>query len=180
MTNTVVRKDFSLVQTDLEHYTENPINQNDEVCDILTKNMTQAIFPVSVYIGKDASGETRPSQKCNLILTFDGEKCTISGGDEDIPSSGSGEFIEKGSGRPEYKDYQWQGVGKADERDILRLSYSVEFKKGRVIGKKTDKSGKTVDWILENDIQVSATDTLVVQTREANQKVFFSPKYVKQ
>ena len=180
VTNTVVRKDFSLVQTDLEHYTENPINQNDEVCDILTKNMTQAIFPVSVYIGKDASGETRPSQKCNLILTFDGEKCTISGGDEDIPSSGSGEFIEKGSGRPEYKDYQWQGVGKADERDILRLSYSVEFKKGRVIGKKTDKSGKTVDWILENDIQVSATDTLVVQTREANQKVFFSPKYVKQ
>ncbi len=180
VTTTVVRKDFSMVNSDIEHYTENPINQNDEVCDILTKNMTQAIFPVSVNIGKDASGETRPSQKCNLILTFDGEKCTISGGDEDIPSSGSGEFIEKGSGRPEYKDYQWQGVGKADERDILRLSYSVEFKKGRVIGKKTDKSGKTVDWILENDIQVSATDTLVVQTREANKKEFFSPKYVKQ
>ena len=180
VTTQVVRKDFSLVNSDLEHYTENPVNQNDEICGIISKNMTQAIFPISVNIGKDASGETRPSQNCNLILTFDGDKCTISGDDEEIPSSGSGEFIVNGTEKSEYKDYQWGNLnGKPVQRDILRLAYSVKFKKGRVIGTKTDKSGKTVDWILENDIEVSTTDTLVVQTREANKKVFFSPKYVK-
>ena len=46
-TTTIVRKDFSLMNTDLEHYTENPVNQNDEICGITTKNMTQANFPVS-------------------------------------------------------------------------------------------------------------------------------------
>lgn len=182
VTTTIVRKDFSLVNSDIEHYKENPVNQNDEVCDILTKNMTQAIFTVSFNIGEDAHGN-RPSQKCSLLLTFSGDNCTITSEDEDVPSTGSGEFIEKGSGRPEFKDYQWQGVGKADERDILRLSYNVTFKKGRVIGKYTVREGgKDVekDWILEDDITISTTDTLVVQTREANKKVFFSPKYVKQ
>jgi hypothetical protein len=30
----------------------------------------------------------------------------------------------------------------------------------------------------DKNIQVSTTDTLVVQTRESNQKVFFTPQYV--
>jgi hypothetical protein len=182
VTTTNVRKDFSMYNSDTEHYTENPVNQNDEVCGINTKNMTQAIFPVSVYIGKDADGSTRPSQKCNLVLTFNGNKCTITSDDEDIPSEGSGEFIVKGTERPEYKDYQWgNNDGKPVQRDILRLAYNVTFKKGRVIGKKYDtKLGRDVDWVLENDVNISTADTLVVQTRESNQKVFFSPKYVKQ
>ena len=58
----VVRKDMSLVNTDVEHYKENPVNANDEVCSIKTKNMTQAIFPVSFRV---AGG----SIYCNLILT---------------------------------------------------------------------------------------------------------------
>ena len=178
-TTTVVRKDFSLVNTDVEHYKENPVNQNDEVCGIITKNMTQAVFPVAVNIGKDASGDARPSQTCNLVLTFNGDKCTITSDDDEIASTGSGEFIVKGTERPEYKDYQWGNIdGKPVQRDILRLAYTVNFKKGRVIGKKT-VNGKEVDWILENDVQVNTNDTLVVQTRESNKKVFFSPKYVK-
>lgn len=151
VTNTVVRKDFSLVQTDLEHYTENPVNQNDEICRIKTKNMTQATFEVAFRNSGASIG-------CNLTLTFNGNQCTISSDDENVTATGTGEFIAKGSGRPEYKDYQWQGEGKADERDILRLSYQVSFD--------------------DRNIQVSTTDTLVVQTRESNQKVFFSPKYV--
>ena len=179
VTTTVVRKDLSLVNSDQEHYKENPVNQNDEICGITTKNMTQAVFPVAVNIGKDASGDTRPSQNCNLILTFDGDKCTITCDDDEIASTGSGEFIVKGTERPEYKDYQWGNIdGKPVQRDILRLAYTVNFKKGRVIGKKT-VNGKEVDWILENDVQVNTNDTLVVQTRESNKKVFFSPKYVK-
>ncbi len=151
-TTQVVRKDVSMYNSDLEHYKENPVNQNDEICGITTKNMTQAIFPVSFK----TSGA---SVSCNLILTFNGNQCSISTDDADVTASGSGEFIEKGSGRPEYKDFQWQGEGKADERDILRLAYEVKF----------DKS----------DIQVSTADTLVIQTRESNQKVFFSTKYLK-
>ena len=50
--------------------------------------------------------------------------------------------------------------GKPFQRYILRLSYQVSFD--------------------DRNIQVSTTDTLVVQTRESNKKVFFSPKYVKQ
>ena len=180
--STIVRKDSSLVNTDLEHYMENPVNQNDEICGINTKNMTQAIFPVSVNIGKEASGNARPSQNCNLILTFNGDKCTISCDDEEVPATGSGEFIVKGTEMPEYKDYQWGSLnGNPVQRDILRLAYQVTFKKGRVIGKKkVKKGGKEVeeDWILENDIEVSTNDTLVVQTRESNKKVSFSPKYV--
>jgi hypothetical protein len=175
----VIRKDTTLVSTDLEHYKENPVNQNDEICAITTKNMTQAVFPVSVNIGVDASGDIRPSQLCNLVLTFSGNQCTIYCDDEEIPSGGSGEFIENGSGKAEYKDYRWEGIGKPDQRDILRLTYNVTFKKGRVIGKHI-VNGKEVDWVLENDIEVSSSDTLVVQTRESNQKVFFSPMYVKQ
>ena len=179
VTNVFVRKDFKLVNTDVERYKENPVNQNDEVCGIITKNMSQAIFPVSINIGKDEAGDTRPSQLCNLILTFNGDKCTISSDDEEVPSDGAGEFIIKGTEKQEYKDYQWGSLnGEPVQRDILRLAYNVSFKKGRVIGTKT-VNGKEVPWVLENDVQVSTNDTLVVQTRESNKKEFFKTKYVK-
>lgn len=150
--STVVRKDFSLVNSDLEHYTENPVNQNDEVCGITTKNMSQAIFPVSFK----TSGA---SISCNLILTFNGNQCSVSCDDENVTATGSGEFIEKGTERTEYKDYQWgSNNGEPVQRDILRLAYNVSFN--------------------DKDIQVATNDTLVVQTRESNKKEFFSHKYV--
>lgn len=149
----VVRKDTTLVNTDLEHYKENPVNQNDEICAITTKNMTQAIFPVSFR----TSGA---SITCNLILTFNGDKCTVSTDDENVTATGSGEFIAKGTERNEYKDYQWgSNNGELVQRDILRLAYEVNF--------------------TNSDIQISTNDTLVVQTRESNKRVFFTPKYVK-
>jgi hypothetical protein len=151
----VVRKDFTLVNSDLDHYKENPVNQNDEICGITTKNMSQAIFPVSFKRAGNSA-----SISCNLILTFNGNQCTVSTDDENVTATGSGEFIVNGTDRAEYKDYQWGSMnGKPVSRDILRLAYEVNFK--------------------NSDIQVSTTDTLVVQTRESNQKVFFSPKYVK-
>ena len=179
-TVSVVRKDFSLVNSDPGRYTENPVNQNDEICGIVSRNMSQAVFPVAVNIGKDPDGSARPSQNCKLVLSFDGNKCTVTSDDEEVPSTGSGEFIVKGTAMPEYKDYQWGNMnGEPVQRDILRLSYNVTFKKGRVIGKKKLPDGREVDWVLENDVNVSASDTLVVQTRESNKKEFFSPKYVK-
>lgn len=153
VTTEVVRKDFSLVNTDLEHYKENPVNQNDEVCGITTKNMTQAYYDVSFKTSGASIG-------CKLILTFNGDKCTVSTDDADVTVTGSGEYIVKGTEKAEYKEYQWgSNNGQPVQRDILRLAYDVNF--------------------TAKNIQVSTADTLVVQTREANQKVFFSPKYVK-
>ena len=153
-TTTVIRQDFSLVNSDLEHLKENPVNANDEVCGITTKNMSQAIFPVSFK----TSGA---SLSCNLILTFEGNNCTISTDDENVTATGSGEFITKGTKMPGYKDFQWgSNNGEPVQRDILRLAYDVNFSK--------------------RNVQVSTNDTLVVQTRESNKRVFFTPKYVKQ
>ena len=153
-TTTVVRQDFSFKNTDLEHYKDNPVNANDEVCGITTKNMTQAIYPVSFK----TSGA---SVNCNLILTFNGDKCTVSTEDGGVTATGSGEYITKGTERQEYKNFQWgSNNGEPVQRDILRLAYNVELANGK--------------------IQVSTNDTLVVQTRESNKRVFFSPKYVKQ
>ena len=157
-TTKVVRKDFSLYNSDIERYSKqdpsNPVNQNDEICAIKTKNMTEAIFPVSFK----TSGA---SIACNLILKFNGNTCTISTDDENVTATGSGEFIEKGTEKAEYKDYQWGSMnGVLVQRDILRLAYEVNF---------TDK-----------DIKVSTNDTLVVQTRESNKREFFDYKYIKE
>ncbi len=156
VTTQVVRKDFSMVDTDLEHYKENPVNANDEVCGITTKSMDESIFPVSF---KTSNG----TLSCKLILTFDkNNKCTIDV-DQDskaagITAKGDGEFIKGGTADEKYKDYRWGSMnGNPVNRDILRLAYEVNF---------TDKN-----------IQVSTADTLVVQTRESNKKEFFTPKY---
>lgn len=153
--NKVVRKDFTLYNSDVEHYSKmdpsNPVNQNDEVCGITTKNRTEAIFPVSFK----TSGA---SISCNLILKFNGDKCTITSDDENVTAEGEGEFIAKGTERSEYKDYQWgSSNGKLIQRDILRLAYKVNF--------------------IDKNIQVETKDTMVVQTRESNKREFFEYKY---
>ena len=155
-TTKIVRKDFKLFNSDPVRYSKmdpsNPVNQYDEVCGITTKSMTKAVFPVSFQ----TSGA---SVSCKLILTFNGNTCTISTDDENVTVDGNGEFIAGGSAKPEYKDYQWGNVnGNPIDRDILRLAYNVNFK--------------------DKNIQVSTNDTLVVQTRESNKREFFSPKYV--
>lgn len=169
VTTNIIRKDTTLVDSDVEHYKENPVNQNDEICGITTKSMTEAIFSVSVR-----RAANKASVPCKLTLTFDNNKCTISSDDADVTATGTGEFIENGSGLPEYKDYQWAGVGEPDKRDILRLAYTITISQGKVIGQ--DDKGN--DILLENDIQVTTADTLVIQTRESNKREFFSPKYV--
>ena len=153
--NKVVRKDFTLYNSDVEHYSKmdpsNPVNQNDEVCGITTKNRTEAIFPVSFK----TSGA---SISCNLILKFNGDKCTITSDDENVTAEGEGEFITKGTERSEYKDYQWgSSNGKLIQRDILRLAYKVNF--------------------IDKNIQVETKDTMVVQTRESNKREWFDYKY---
>ena len=153
----VVRKDFSIYNSDIERYSKmdpsNPVNQNDEICGIKTINMKKAVFPVSIK----TSGASIP---CNLILTFDGNTCTISTDDENVTATGTGEFVPKGTAMSQYKDYQWGTIeGNPVQRDILRLSYNIDF----------SGTGK--------NIQVSTNDTLVVQTRESNKREWFEYKY---
>jgi len=153
VTTNIVRKDFSLINYNPGYYEGNPVNANDEVCAITTKNMKQAIFPVSFKTSNAYIA-------CNLILTFEGNTCTISTDDENVTATGSGEFIIKGTERSEYKDYQWgSNNGEPVQRDILRLAYNVNF---------TDKN-----------IQIATADTMVVQTRDSNQRQFFQYKYIK-
>lgn len=147
---TIVRKDFTLYNSDPDHYAWNPVNQYDEECGITTKNIKQAIFPATFRI----SGAC---VTCNLILTFDGNCCTISTEDEGVTVTGFGEFITKGTERQEYKEYQWESKGR--NFDILRLAYNVNFE--------------------NKNIQVSTNDTLVVKTRESNKKEFFNYMYIK-
>ena len=156
VTTKVVRKDFTLYNSDPERYSKmdpsNPVNQYDEVCGITTKNMRQDIFPVTFK----TSGA---SVHCNLILTFNGSTCTISTEDSNVRANGSGEFIINGTAQPEYKDYQWgSNNGEVIQRDILRLAYNVS--------------------VIDKNIQVSTTDTMVVQTRESNKREFFKYKYI--
>ena len=156
---TIVRKDFTIFNSDIERYSKmdpsNPVNQYDEVCGITTVNMTKAKFPVSFKTSTGASIQ------CNLILTFDGDNCTISTDDEGVTATGNGEFITKGTARKEYKDYQWgSNNGQPVQRDILRLAYNVNF--------------------ADKNIQVATNDTLVVQTRESNKREWFDYKYIKE
>ncbi len=153
-TSKVVRKDFSLVNTDLEHYTENPVNANDEIATITTVGEKVARFTPSFK----TSGASLP---CNLLLTFNGDKCTISTDDANVDVTGEGEYITQGTTLPEYKDYIWgHNNGEQVHRDILRLKYTIDFK--------------------DKNIQVSTCDTMVVRDRDSNKKVFFNTKYVKQ
>ena len=156
---TIVRKDFTIFNSDIERYSKmdpsNPVNQYDEICGITTVDMTKAKFPVSFKTSTGAS------ISCNLILTFDGDNCTISTDDEGVTATGNGEFITKGTARKEYKDYQWgSNNGQPVQRDILRLAYNVNF--------------------ADKNIQVATNDTLVVQTRESNKREWFDYKYIKE
>lgn len=178
---TVVRQDFSLVNSDPGRYKENPVNANDEVCNIYTKDMSTCVFPVSVKrITKDKDGKLNAAIVCNMILKFDGNKCTLSTEDEDATVEGTGEFIVNGTSQNVYKDYRWGNMnGENIDRDILRLSYNVSFKKGKYLYTTKDAKGNDVKVYLDKDMTATSSDTLVVQTRESNKKVFFSPTYVK-
>lgn len=181
----IIRMDTTLIGSDPGRYTENPVNANDEVCSIITKDMKTCLFPTSIrritYDMEDPQNpKLNPAISCTLILTFDGNKCTITTEDDDATVVGTGEFIVNGTEQAAYKEFQWGSMnGKPVQRDILRLSYNVTFNKGKYLYTKKDKAGKDVKVYLKDDMTVAASDTLVVQTRESNKKEFFTPLYIK-
>ena len=64
---------------------------------------------------------------------------------------------------------------------IAKQAYSLSKEPARgdiIVFKSSLKDDKGNDILLENDIQVTTADTLVIQTRESNKREFFTPKYV--
>lgn len=86
--------------------------EKDEVVEITTKSMTEAIYPVSI---NKADGT---KITCNIKLTFtqDGD-VTVTSATEGMTATGSGHFTEKGA------PLAW---GNKD-RDIMTLSYKIDF-----------------------------------------------------
>ena len=148
-----VRKDTTLANQYPDFYPGNPVNdRRDDYCHINTKNLKQAIY--HAYFKSYDSFD----YYCDLILTFNGNSCTITSADENITAQGSGEFIPNGTERPEYKDYQWvSGPNEVHKKcDILRMTYKLD-----IMDKKIDKN-----------FQVSANDTLVVYSRNVTRKFY--------
>ena len=172
---THIRKDTTLMKSDPGRYTINLVNQNDEVVGMTTINMNKTLFPITVERNVNAKGKARQSLPCNLILTFNGDNCTISTNDANVEVSGTGKFIAKGTELDQYKEFQWGNLnGQLVQRDILDLAYTIKFKKGMVIGYDKEKEE---DILLAEDVDVKSTDILVVQTRESNKREWFDYKY---
>lgn len=96
--------------------------EKDEVCEITTRSLQTAVFPVST---KSPDGT---NVNCDLLLTFnDNNECTITSGTTGIAVTGSGKFVEKGEKK------SW---GNKD-RDVIYLDYNVDFGAKQIAAKDT-------------------------------------------
>ena len=85
--------------------------EDDEECNVTTRNLHTAVFPVSTTIGDE-------TVTCDLLLTFnDNDECTITSGTEGFTASGTGKFVVDG---------EKQSWGNKD-RNALYLDYNIDF-----------------------------------------------------
>lgn len=114
----------------------------DEICRLTTRSMSKVVLPVSTRMN---NGDTKT---CELILTFEGNNCTITSGTEGMTASGSGQYVADGIEKP------W-----ADPNDkltdLVKLEYTIDY------------GGRTV----------KTKDTLIMQSRRTNKLELFTPKY---
>ena len=80
----------------------------DSVTKVITKSLTTAVMPIRIYDGSQPV-------TCDLLLTFNGDNCTISSATNGITASGTGEFKSK-SEKKAWGD---------KDRDGLYLDYTV-------------------------------------------------------
>lgn len=86
----------------------------DEVVNLTTKSLNQAIFPVSTVV---PDGESVKTLTCNMVLTFNGDECTIGSDTPGITASGTGKFVKDGDKK------SWDN----EDRDVLYLDYNINF-----------------------------------------------------
>ena len=96
--------------------------EDDEICNVTTKDLHTAIFPVSTTVGQE-------TLTCDLVLTFnDNDECTITSGTEGFTASGSGKFVIDGD------KASW---GNEEDRNALYLDYNVDFGTKQYVTKDT-------------------------------------------
>lgn len=94
--------------------------ENDEVCKVATRSLQSVVFPTSTIV----NGETL---KCDLVLTFSNNECTITSGSAGITATGTGKYVEKG------EKLSW---GNKD-RSALYLVYQIDFGSKQLATKDT-------------------------------------------
>lgn len=99
----------SYTQVRHEQYVE-----KDEVVKLTTKSLSQVVFPLSTVV---PDGESVKTLTCDLVLTFNGDDCTISTATEGMTASGSGKFVKLGDKN------SWDNT----DHDALYLDYQVDF-----------------------------------------------------
>ena len=108
--------------------------EKDEVVYATSLSRNQILLPIATT---EIGGVNTP---CALILTFNGEDCTIASYDESLcKASGTGKYVKKGA------PLAW---GNKD-RDVLYLDYTLDFK----------------DAVNNKDIHYATKDTLVWRDR---------------
>jgi hypothetical protein len=85
-----------------------PYIEKAEVIKVVTKGLYKAQMTVEV---KDASGKSHP---VNVLMTFNGDDCTISSGSEGVQVSGNGKFVKNDQLLGEFK------------RNTLYLNYNIK------------------------------------------------------
>jgi hypothetical protein len=91
--------------------------EKDEVVYTKSKSRNQIILPIST------TEVANVPTACELVLTFNGDDCTVSSNNEDLcKASGTGKYVKNGA------PLAW---GNKD-RDVLYLDYTIDFKQDNV------------------------------------------------
>ena len=86
--------------------------ETDQVVRVSTKSLNSVVMPVTGLKNGDEENIT-----CNLLLTFDGDNCTISSATEGFEAEGSGTFKTKSEAKA------WGNI----DRDALYLNYTIKL-----------------------------------------------------
>lgn len=98
--------------------------EKDEVVRLTTKSLKEVVFPVSTII---PDGESVKTLTCDMILTFDGDDCTISTSTEGMTASGTGKFVKLGD-KHSFNN---------QDHDVLYLDYQLDFGSRQYVTKDT-------------------------------------------
>lgn len=88
--------------------------EKGEVVNLATKSMTEVTYPISTVVPDGGSVKTLT---CELVLKFDGDKCTVSTSTPGMTASGTGSFVKKG---------EKHSINNQD-CDAIYLDYKVDF-----------------------------------------------------
>ncbi len=91
--------------------------EKDEVVYTSSLSRNEVLLPIS---STEVANVNTP---CELVLTFDGDNCTVKSNNEDLcTASGTGKYVKNGAPKA------WGNV----DRDVLYLDYTIDFKQDNV------------------------------------------------